>query len=323
MIIITLGVHQILTLPRKKILGIRGSRLFSGPKIVYLLNDIKLSPARTHFMTAIVVSIFFGLTWHQIFGGAWLSYSFYAALYLPLILLFLGSYLSNFKTFHIGISLILGIAFFRYIGVPELHEFFKTQSNLNILSILLLSLCVLMIFLGKFTGIVSAILLATLMYLAPFTQAWSSFSLNSQTEIAGEYQDYRDGWNSRHQEDVQLISRDFAKYVRSSFETGESFWLVYPSSTPWLTSVASTQLYGYTCFHCADANPLIKNQHDLISIGQYRDEIKLRPNVIFLTTKKITEIELLTISGGIKMKLSDFQKIQAKNTKLYIYKFAI
>jgi hypothetical protein len=228
------------------------------------------------FVLSALLSVVFGLLWHQVFGGAWLSYSFYAALYLPLVLVGISLTLQKVNLPISVALLIFEILFIREGSQSNLIKIFHSPTNLRVYTIFLLVIGLAIRITRKTANAGISLVVITVMMLSPLNETWTGFNLHTNQSLRGEYIDYISSWKSSFQGDVQNIAYDFARLVKSKIPPGKSLWVVYPNDASWLTSIASTQLYGYACFHCTDPKPAVKNLSDLSNLVLQIEEIGTR-----------------------------------------------
>jgi len=159
------------------------------------------------------------------------------------------------------------------------------------------------------------------MLAAPLNQNWVGYSIYSNAPIAGEYLDFAQSWSSQFQENVQNVALKFSQFVKKTIPSHETLWILYPSENSWLTSIASTQLYGYACFHCQDMRQPITNSSQLKDLKAYVKELSLRKNVIVLSPTKLYGKTEIFSDRRDKLILVANTTIADGNLKLFVYRF--
>jgi len=262
----------------------RSSNNNTVKRLMYLVFNTSIE---VKIQISVFTTFLFGILWHEVVGGIWLSYSFYAALYLPYICLILATQLKNANRTVLLLALILEIVLMKFISIEYLSDLFDSVTNIRLATIAFLAgICLLRFFNNLFKSLLP-ILTVFILILSPLNQTWQGFNLRTGQLIDGEYLDFKKSWNLSYQEDVQDLAFEFSKFVKQNLPKGESLWVVYPQEVSWLTSIASTQLYGYSCFHCADLEPRIKTVSDLSKLSKFQDEFSSRSYTLVIVPKYV------------------------------------
>jgi len=275
--------------PSKRLMKTKNENSSSSDNLVNRVMPLVFNASiELKIQFSVFITFIFGILWHQVVGGIWLSYSFYAALYLPYICLILALQIKNANRSLLLFALILEIVLMKFISIENLTNLFGSATNIRLATIAFLICVFLLRFFDTLFRSLLPILTVFILILSPLNQTWQGFNLKTGQLIDGEYLDFKKSWNSSYQEDVQNLALDFSKYVKESLPKGESLWVVYPQEVSWLTSIASTQLYGYSCFHCADAEPRIKTVNDLSQLSKYQEELSLRSYTLVLVPEYLS-----------------------------------
>jgi hypothetical protein len=266
-----------------------------------------------------LIPIIFGLAWHEIIGGVWLSYSFYAALYLPLILFFIAGVMREASLPILYICFTLQIVFMYGLNNLRFQILERTPEQIRVFTFILI-LCILInpLFF-RFKIAVSTILLTFLLCIAPINQTWGGFIFQTKQPLAGEYIDFAASWKNSYQEDVQSLALKFARYVQQKVPKESSLWVVYPNEKSWLTSIVSTQQYGYSCFHCTEVPPKIKNNSDLLAVEKYSNELALRSYTVIMTDEPIIKGSRNLFQQSKQLQLVGHRIFKEKTVNLYVY----
>jgi hypothetical protein len=270
-----------------------------------------------------MLTILIGVAYHQVLGGPLLSYSFYSNLYIPLIVLMLCVKLRSSSNWALLVSLILQIVLLRLLANNYLINLFKTPTKLRVITLFLLFIFWIFFAFLKPKRILLPIALSIFLILAPLNETWNMFTIRSNGPLSGEYIDFARSWKSSFQEDVQNIALQFSKYVYQKVPADESLWIVYPSDYGWMTSISSTQLYGYSCFHCTDSSPPIKGLTELSNLNEFAGELEQRKHILVLSPVVLRNGAFSSSNSKGIIQLNHVEVFHSNSLNLFLYDYKL
>jgi hypothetical protein len=204
-----------------------------------------------------MTTLVFGLAYYLLVSKSWFVTSYYAYLYLPVIVIPILLWIAkNNPKHYFGIVPILISMSLFYLADSTHTLSMQSVSNIRIIASSIILIMVLMP-MKYFYGKVKILSLACLTFIAvfPITQDWNPYwKTSNQSVFNGEYLDFLNSESKSINESVQFFAEEFATYVRENIPISEYFWLIYPENPKWLLSIDATQLWGYSCYKCTDIN---------------------------------------------------------------------
>jgi len=222
-------------------------------------NLIDFRKSKILFSTVLsgMMTLVFGLAYYLLASKSWFVTSYYAYLYLPVVVIPILLWIAkNNPKHYVGIVPILISVILFNLADSSRTLSMQSVSNMRIIASSVILIMVLMP-IKYFYGKVKILSVVCLIFIAafPITQDWNPYwKTSNQSVFNGEYLNFLNSESKSVNESTQFFAEEFAAYIRENIPTSEYFWLIYPENPKWLLSIDATQLWGYSCYMCTDLN---------------------------------------------------------------------